>query len=105
MKNNIRVKVYEEDCNYAIPKTPKELISYIKGKISLVPKEYMDTAKIVIEANTYYDSASLDIIVSHMRLETDAEEKKRLDREKQQREWRENQELCTLEKLKEKYGV
>jgi len=106
MKNKIYVTAFDEDKNYDLPTKPDELIAFFQEKIALVPEEYKDTAEIEIEAESIFDNyTALNIKITYRRPESDEEEKKRLEREKAQKEWRENQELCQLEKLKEKYGV
>ena len=105
MKSEILVTVFKEDCNYDLPTKPDEFIAFFEEKIALVPNEYRDSARVEVEADIYYDSTKLNVMVSYKRLETDEEENARLKREKEQKAWKENQELCQLEKLKEKYGV
>lgn len=95
MKSKIRVEAYKENCNYEIPTNPKEFMEFWQDKISLIPDGFMDIAEIEVEAGFCYDHcAELNVTISYDRDETDEEETARLKREKERKEFQEQQELC-----------
>jgi hypothetical protein len=110
MKKEISVTVFKEYLKDGLFTKSDKLIKFIQEKVNFVPEEYRDTARIhiYIETDDYNflsNSGRLVFEVICRRLEFDKEYEDRLAMEKPNREWKENQELCQLEKLKEKYGV
>lgn len=105
-RKTVKIVVFNrDDLNYNLPEKPDEFMSWWQEKLDMVPEEHRATATVELEANVFYDSSELEATVSYTRPESDDELAARKLKEKQQREFRENQELCELERLKKKFGV
>jgi hypothetical protein len=75
MRKDITVTVYEgeEGYNFNMPEKATEFIAFWQSKLALVPAEFIDSAIIEFEAERYYDSTSLAVVVSYTRPENDEE--------------------------------
>ena len=104
-RDNIKIKVFCNDVNYEVPEEPDKFFSYFQDKLDLIPNEFKKTAKIEIEAESDYDSGRLYLTVSYTRPETNEEMAIKKKKEKDRKEFVENQELCKLEELRKKYNV
>jgi hypothetical protein len=92
MRKNKTIKVYEESGCYDIPEKASEFMAFWQSKLDKIPDEFIDSARIEVEANSYYDSVTLDVEITYVRPETDGEmetrecqEKQRADRDKKRK--------------------
>lgn len=106
MKKDVKVFVwdYEHEMK-GMPTKPDEFIKFWQDKIALVPEEYRDSTKIEVDANFYYDHASLEMFVSYRRPETDSEYDVRIEAERLEQRRLKARELSKLEELKAKYEL
>jgi hypothetical protein len=96
-----RVTVFcgkEDDENWP-PLKATDFIKWFSDKVSQIPAEYRESAKIGI-----YSFEQLEIDIYCDRPETQEEARIRLREEEAQKHCIEEQELETLRRLKEKYG-
>ena len=106
MKERVREVLYRNtSCEYDFPTNQKEFIEWWKEKFAEAPDEFKNEVQIKFEVSSFYDSYSLDVEIFYYRIETDEEEALRKKREQQRKEFKENQELCELERLRNKYGL
>ena len=104
MKQNRTVKVYEEEYD-DLPEKADEFIAFFQSKVDAIPEENRGTARIEIEAEENYGSASLSVEISYARPETDEEEAARERREQLRKDEIKTRDLRELARLKEKLGV
>ena len=75
------VLVFFDDCA-CLPENAKEFMKFFNDKLSEVPDEYIDSAKISVECFEYYGQANLEVNVTYERPLTNEErEKQEADRE------------------------
>lgn len=101
-----KVKIFNsyEDNIEDIPETPDDFLSFWKQKFDLIPREYMESAKIEYAAEQCYDVPYLEVEVSYERPENEYEAAQRINREDEQRAEVKRHDLKQLAELKEKYG-
>ena len=107
MKNKmIKVTIFNsyEDNSEGIPETPDDFLSFWKSKFDLIPKEYMESAKIEYAAEQCYDVPYLEVEVSYERQENEYEIAARIKREDEEKAEVKRYDLKQLAELKEKYG-
>ena len=107
-KRNIRVDVFngeQYDGGDWPGNTPAELLRWFEGKISAIPTEFMDTARVKLDTASGYEGASyVSIEIYYHRPETDEEAAAREARERADAERLKQRDLSRLEELKRKYG-
>lgn len=106
MKKEIRIVIFSSgSCAHALPNNSAEFIKWWEEKFNLCPSEYSEKLQVDCSTSTYYDSSQLEVEIYYYRPETDEEYENRLKKEQQALEFRKNQELCELERLKKKYEI
>lgn len=108
MKKQRWTTVFEKESIWLdIPKNPNEFIAYFKEKIDLIPKEFLDSAKIELYMDADYGDGIISLRIGYSRPETEKEESDRRISEKTDRKKRNDfvkkNELNQLKLLKEKY--
>lgn len=104
-KKLIRREIFEDE-NFDFDGKPEEFLKFFQDKFAEIPEEFKDSGIITFEAKIgYYDDHATAVEIYYASPETDVEQKARLAREEDRKKFRENQELCELERLKAKYGV
>jgi len=79
---NKKIIVYEYSCySEDIPTKPNEFIDFWNSKIKLIPDKYMNSAAIIIEADTQWNIGMLEMEVSYVRPETNKDRKERVSQE------------------------
>lgn len=105
-RKEVRVEVWRTWGNYPdgeqSPPTNLQAFSvWLAGKTSLIPVEYMSTARIEFEGE--YDTGCVNIEISYRRLETDEEMQRRLAWEERCRREKEADDRAILARLKAQY--
>lgn len=92
MKQKKEVIVFKEDLEDKIPEHPVQFMLFWEEKINLIPEEFKPHAKITIESiPEYHCCPGVLVKIVYERLETDSEEKLRL--EKQERHAKRKKEM------------
>ena len=102
MKRNIFVTVFRDTVSY-LPQVATDFMKMLSDKMALIPKEYIETAIIEIETESYYDSCTAFLSLTYTRPENDSEEAAREADERQKLADTEAREKAQLEKLLLKY--
>lgn len=105
MRKNKTIKVYEERGCSDIPEKASEFMAFWQSKLDKIPDEFMDSARIKVEAETYYDCASLDVEISYTRPESDSEIESREYQEKQSADRDKERKLAAYNKLKQELDL
>jgi len=101
MRKNKTIKVYEEIGCYDMPEKATEFMAFWQSKLDKIPAEFMGSARIEVEAESYYDSASLDVEISYVRPESDSEMESREYQDKQRADRDKERKLAAYNKLKQ----
>ena len=101
MKQDIKIIVFKEDCEYKIPTSPVEFMQFWADKINIIPEEFINTATIEIDIEDDYGFQSLILEISYTRPETNQEYESRIFKERQMDDKLKQKELKLLKLLKE----
>jgi len=105
MRKNKTIKVYESDSCYDIPGKADEFMAFWQRKIDKIPAEFKESARIEIEAVSFYDSALLEVEISYTRPETDVEMSVREQEEINRKQAVESEKLKKYNKLKKELNL
>jgi hypothetical protein len=105
MRKNKTIKIYKEEECYAIPEKATEFMAFWQSKLDKIPDEFMDSARVEVEAESYHNGASLDVEISYVRPETDSEMESREYQEKQIADRNKERKLAAYNKLKQELAL
>ena len=105
MRKNKIIEVYEESGCYDIPEKASEFMAFWQSKLDKIPAEFMDSARIEVEAESYYDCASLNVEISYARPESDSEMESREHQEKLIADRDKERKLAACNKLKQELAL
>jgi len=103
MKQDKRIEIYSHE-NPSLPENPKEFLVFFSNLFSQIPDEYKDKATVDIVADTFYDSAILELNVYYYRPETESEETERMERINQKGRIRKDRSVQDMMETAKKYG-
>jgi len=99
----VTITHWEENWDNYRPTSLLEYIEWLNEKLREIPEEYRPTARVEIDSESSYGSASLEYRIVYERPETNEEKILREGRERQIEESKKAHEIEQLKQLKAKY--
>ena len=105
MRKNRTIKVYEKSQWDDIPEKASEFMDFWQSKLDKIPAEFMDSARIKVNAEIDYDIALLEVKISYVRPELDSEMESRRYQEMLSADKDKERKLAEYNKLKQELAL